>query len=174
MKGVMWGLLAIPLLIALVTLPGGAQACAGGEPGHTYFEQNMNVTAGNYTAKQFNVDKNEGNLHVGFGEHTKVFILSDAQMTNFQSGKNFTVEYNSSTDPYRYVNLTKGKYWTVVDNRASTVPVNDKVTVERYALKGCGDPAPISSLPEFQGTQVIVALVLVAGAVVLARKTRTK
>ena len=175
MKGVMCLLLALPLLLVLVALPGGAQACMGGDPAHTYFEQNMTVEAGNYSAKPFTVEKDEPHLYIEYKEHTAFYILSDAQMVNFQSGKEFTSEFNS-TNRSKYdfqVNLTKGKYWAIVDNRASTTPITETVTVERPAMK-CGDPAPIGTSPEFQGSQVIAALIIVAGVVVLVKRSRTK
>jgi hypothetical protein len=146
MMNAKFGLIAIPMMFMMMCVPTGAQACMGGEPGHTWFDEPMNATAHNYTARSFMVEKSASNIHVQYHPNTKVYILNDEAMGNFTAGKPCEKVFDSnSTNAYDYLNLTAGKYWVVLDNRDVDGLASQQISVERYALKengGCGEINP--------------------------------
>jgi hypothetical protein len=172
-----FGLIAIPMIFMMMCVPTGAQACAGGEPGHTWFDEMVNATAHNYTAKSFVVSSSARNVHIQYQENTKVYVLTDEAMTNFSAGKPYTKLFDSNMSLYHnYFNLSEGKYWVVLDNRDVSLEVGQKITVERYALKetgGCGDNpfVPHTAIPG-PSSGVVAVTIIVAALVSLVIKKR--
>jgi hypothetical protein len=169
-----FGLIAIPMLFMMMCVPTGVQACMGGEPGHTWFHETVNATAHNYTARPFVVEKAEQHVYVQYDHTTKVYILKDEAMGNFTAGSPCTMAFNSSRD-YKWVNLTAGKYWIVLDNKEGDGPMSREVSVERLALKetgGCGDNpfVPNRWIPGPSSGLVAVAIIVAALAALVIKK----
>jgi hypothetical protein len=161
MKNAIVGLLAIPLILAILTTCNCAQACVGGASGKTYLEQNMTAPAGQYVSKEFKVDKLDMGVDVGRVTAGRLYVLSDTEMSNLSAGKNFTSIYNSSKQGQYSgrMSLSPGKYWVVLDNRASTSQASTDVLIYRPGDK-CGASGPLS-VPGYEGSMFILALMAV-------------
>jgi len=176
MMNAKFGLIAIPMIFMMMCMPTGVQACMGGEPGHTWFNETMNATAHNYTARSFVVEKSATNVHVQYNQNAKVYILNDEAMGNFTAGRPCTKVFDSnSTHIYNYVNLTAGKYWIVLDNKDVDATVSQEVGVERYALKeagGCGDNpfVPNRFIPGPSSGMVAVTMMIAAFVALVIKK----
>ena len=159
MKTAFVGLLAVPVVLALLTSCSCVQACVGGESGKTYMDQNMTVPAGQYTAKDFTVSKVNESVSIGSVQGVRMYLLADNEMSNFSAGKNFTSIYNSSKmGTYGgHALLAKGKYWVVLDNRASTTQASTDVLVYKPGSK-CGATGPLP-VPGYEGGMVVLALI---------------
>ncbi len=168
------GLIAIPMIFMMMCMPTGAQACMGGEPGHTWFTGTMNATAHNYTARSFVVEKSATDIHVQYHENTKVYILNDEAMGNFTAGKPCTKVFDSnSTHVYNFINLTAGKYWIVLDNRDVDGTASQQVSVERYALEdGCIEPPIVHKafVPGPSSGMVAVTMMIAAFVALVIKK----
>ena len=177
MMSAKFGLIAIPMMFMMMCVPTSAQACAGGEPGHTWFDETMNATAHNYTARSFVVEKSASNIHVQYNQNTKVYILKDEAMGNFTAGRPCLKVFDSnSTLTHDYVNLTAGKYWVVLDNRDVDGLVSQQISVERYALKEASDciEPPFVHRPFVPGPSsgMVAVTMIIAAFVALVIKKR--
>ena len=121
-------------------------------------EQNMTAPAGQYSAKDFTVSKVNETVSISRVQGVRMYILTDNEMSNFSAGKNFTSIYNSSrnNDYGGRALLVKGKYWVVLDNRASTSQASTDVLVYKPGDK-CGATSPLP-VPGYEGGMVVLAL----------------
>jgi len=162
MKTALVGLLAIPLILAILTTCSYTQACVGGASEKVYVEQNMTAPAGQYVSKEFKVDKLDTGVDVSRVYSGRLYVLTDTEMSNLSAGKNFTYLYNSSnqgTYGSGHISLSPGKYWAVLDNRASTSQASTDVLIYKPGSK-CG---AISPVPGYDGNVLILALFAVLG-----------
>jgi hypothetical protein len=169
-----FGLIAIPMIFMMMCVPTGVQACMGGEPGHTWFDQTMNATAHNYTARSFVVEKSAAYVHVQYQQNSLVYILNDEAMGNFTAGKPCAMVFNSTQGHFQ-VNLTEGKYWVVLDNRGVDSAASQQISVERYALKetgGCGEPFGPNPMIPGPSSGMVAVTMIVAALVALVIKKR--
>lgn len=175
MMNAKFGLIAIPMIFMMMFVPTGAQACMGGEPGHTWFDGTLNATAHNYTARSFVVGQSAHNVHIRYHENTKVYVLTDAAMTNFSSGRPCAMVFDSNSSRiYNYFDLTPGKYWIVLDNKEESGNVSQQISVERYAVKaeGCVEYNPFlyPTTPGPSSSMVAVAMIGAAFIALVIKK----
>jgi len=177
MKNALLGLLAIPLVIALVYLPGQVSACGGGGNYHDeiYFSGTVNATAGNYGVQGFTVASNTSHVLVRSSTNTRVMVIADDQMANFTAGKNFTSAYDSKGEPSYLGTLTAGRYWVVLDATKETTDATAQVLIETMAPKMEAqciyEPRPFYVEYALQSGLVAVAICVSAVVTVLVRKT---
>ena len=174
MRSAMFGMLAIPLIFALVCLPGSAQACNGGGGNlhdERFLDATVNVGPGSYNATEFSIPHDVSNVQVMGSNGAKVLILADSEIVNFTNGQNYTAVYDTQHGHY-IQNISAGWYWAIVDNRAQTTSVKTDVRIGIYAPKeNCVyDPNPFPPVPDVSSGLVALAMVMAAVMTVVVRK----
>lgn len=174
MRSAMLGLLAIPLIFALVCLPGSAQACNGGGGNlhdERFLDATVNVGPRSYNATEFSISHNVSNVQVMENSDAPVMILADSQIANFTQGLNYTAVYDTHHGHY-IQNISAGWYWAIVDNRAQNTSVKVNVHVGIYAPReNCVyEPNPFLSIPDVSSGLVALAMVMAAVMTVVVRK----
>ena len=177
MKNALLGLLAIPVIFALIALSNTTEACGGGgDASVTYLGENVTVPAHGYTVRSFEVSR--GSDYVSFSEVAggRMMVLTAQDMTNYTEGHSTEPIYDSANTSERsHMVLEKGKYWAVIENRASDEELNVRVDIESpRMLEKCIDPdTPISFMPGFQFELLGIAMVIgTSVATIMKRRMR--
>lgn len=170
------GLLAIPLVIALIYLPAQASAnCSyGNYPSvhdEVYFSGTVNATAGSYGVQGFVVTNNASHVEVDTDTNARILIVPDSQMANYTLGRNFTKVYDSREE-YRYMStMPADRYWIVLEATQSPSDISTHVTVQtrgpRMMPAKCDDPVPYTGI---QVGLLAMVICIVSAVTIVVRK----